>query len=124
MTGALLVDTSAWIDHLKGRTDKVEQAGQDRQIELVAHPMVLTELLLGGMPKDAEAMRSLRELRVLRTASAPELTEFIEKRGIQGKGIGYVDASLLASCVLDGAGLLSLDRRLNGLAQELGVNIY
>ena len=124
MSRKLLVDTSAWIDHLKGKTDKVSIACENSFIEVISHPMVLIELALGGIAKDSAVMECLQELRTCETVSDSELLDFINSRGIQGKGIGYVDANLLASCLLGGAGLLSFDRKLNELATNLSIRTY
>ncbi|MCL2826154.1 MAG: PIN domain-containing protein [Eggerthellaceae bacterium] len=124
MIEKLLVDTSAWIDHFKGKASVVAQAGLDSNIELVTHPMVMVELALGGLADESEAMKNLGELRELKVASFPEILRFIDGRGIRGKGIGYVDVNLLASCVLDGAALLSFDRKMNDVASEMGISVY
>jgi hypothetical protein len=121
MSRKLLADTSAWIEHLKGTTEKVSQAAQDENIELVTHPMILAELALGGITNNSEVMKNLRELKALGTVSDLELLEFIDTRGIRGKGIGYVDVNLLVSCVLEDAGLLSFDRKLNETAESAGI---
>jgi predicted nucleic acid-binding protein len=45
----------------------------------------------------------------------------IEHRRLAGSGIGWVDAHLLASALLSGARLWTLDRPLARVAQRLGV---
>ena len=54
------------------------------------------------------------------TTSQEETLFFIERHGLMGRGIGYVDASILASAVLVQANLWSRDKRLMALAPELG----
>jgi hypothetical protein len=55
------------------------------------------------------------------TATSPEETLFfIERHDLMGRGIGYVDASILASALLVQANLWSRDKRLMALATELG----
>ena len=120
----LLVDTSAWIDHLKDKTDRVRIAAFDDDIELVTHSMVIVELLLGGIKDNSTVMDSLRELSSLMKVTDFELTEFVKQHGISRKGIGYVDANLLASCVLENAELLSFDRKLNEVAKMVRVRVY
>lgn len=49
-----------------------------------------------------------------------EVLFFIERHGLMGRGIGYVDAHLLAAAALDsGARLWTRDKRLHALAGEL-----
>ena len=117
MSRVVLVDTSVWIEHLKGKTEDLSKLGQDEDTELVTHPMVIAELALGGLASDSEVMENLSMLRQIRTVSDSELMEFIDMRDIRGKGIGYVDANLLASCVLERVELLTFDRKLNNLTK-------
>ena len=124
MARKLLVDTSAWVEHFKGKTNKVAIAALDERTVLVSHPMVLAELALGGVAANSEVMKHLKELRGLSAVSHLELMEFIEKRGLRGRGIGYVDANLLASCLLNQAELLSFDHKLNNTASIIEVSIY
>jgi hypothetical protein len=41
--------------------------------------------------------------------------------GLTGRGIGYVDAHLLAAAIIDGALLWTFDASLHRIAVELGV---
>ena len=55
------------------------------------------------------------------TMTSPDETLFfIERHGLMGRGIGYIDASVLASAVLVQVNLWSRDKRLMALATELG----
>ena len=47
--------------------------------------------------------------------------EFVESHGLAGRGIGWVDAHLLASARLGGIGLWTLDARLAAAARALHV---
>lgn len=56
-------------------------------------------------------------------ASLAEIRALIEARKLFSRSIGFVDASLLASCLLaPGATLWTRDRRLAAAASDLGVN--
>ena len=49
------------------------------------------------------------------------MLSLIERRGLMGRGIGYVDAHLLAATLLTPeAALWTRDRRLAEIARELG----
>jgi predicted nucleic acid-binding protein len=54
-------------------------------------------------------------------ASDGEVLVLIEQEQLMGRGIGYVDAHLLASARLTRCWLWTGDRRLNALARDLGV---
>jgi hypothetical protein len=50
--------------------------------------------------------------------------KLIDYKALMGRGIGYVDAHLLAATLLSApARLWTLDRRLHALAENLGVAI-
>jgi predicted nucleic acid-binding protein len=74
-------------------------------------------LALGGLKSASEAYRRLSDLRVLPTVEPAELTAFIEGQGLARVGIGFVDASILASAKLAGASLLTYDARLAAVAK-------
>jgi predicted nucleic acid-binding protein len=54
-------------------------------------------------------------------ASDAEVLLLIEREQLMGRGIGYVDAHLLASAKLSHTKLWTQDRRLATLAQERGL---
>ncbi len=84
------------------------------------HPFVLGELACGDLKNRGEVLRLLDDLPAAPTATDPEALEFIERRALMGRGIGYIDVHLLASTALDGvARLWTRDRRLATAAAEL-----
>lgn len=116
----ILVDTSVWIDHLR-RADHllVERLGEG---EVLGHPLVTAEIVLGSVRDRGAVARALDELPPLRPASVPEVRRLTEAHPLHGRGIGFVDAALLASCLLTpGTRLWTRDRRLDALAGELGI---
>ena len=48
------------------------------------------------------------------------MLRFIEAQDLGGKGLGYVDVQLLASALLSGLSLWTLDKRLDMAAARLG----
>lgn len=114
----ILLDTSVWIEHLR-RGDA--QAVSVLQSGLVlAHPFVIGELACGQLKSRAEILGLLAALPQAKVAQEQEVLLFIERHGLMGRGIGYVDAHLLAATALtDGARLWTRDKRLDTLAHEL-----
>jgi hypothetical protein len=49
------------------------------------------------------------------------VTALVETRRLAGRGIGWIDAHLLASAVVGRAAFWTLDRRLAAIAKELGL---
>jgi predicted nucleic acid-binding protein len=118
----ILVDTSIWIDHFR-RNDPTLASALERE-EVLMHPFVLGELACGNLRNRREVLDLLGLLPVAPSATDAEVLEFIERRPLMGRGIGYVDVHLLASVALaDTARLWTRDRRLFTVAAELNVSV-
>jgi predicted nucleic acid-binding protein len=115
----MLVDASVWIDHFRATDAELDAALNARMVEL--HPMVLGELALGMVPARRATLEDLGVLPAAVVVEPEEVLTLIGSRSLHGRGIGYVDAHLLASCLVSGATLWTHDRRLHAVAVELGV---
>jgi predicted nucleic acid-binding protein len=116
----ILVDTSVWIDHLRGDEEGLASALDAGAVCM--HPFVLGELACGNLRNRAEILDLLQRLPASPVATDAEVLEFIEVCTLFGRGIGYIDAHLLAATALSGAGRLwTRDRRLAAVAAELGL---
>lgn len=86
------------------------------------HPFVLGELACGNLRNRQEVLRLLKAQPGTAVATDEEVLFFIERHALTGRGIGYVDAHLLAAVTLDGSSRLwTRDRRLRALANELAL---
>jgi predicted nucleic acid-binding protein len=116
----ILADTSVWIEHLRVGSDLLAQRLERR--EILMHPFVLCELMLGSLRDRKRTLCDLRALPDAPVATRDEVAAMIEAAPIHGRGIGYVDAALLASVRLYGAARLwTKDRRLAAMATELAI---
>jgi predicted nucleic acid-binding protein len=116
----ILVDTSVWLDHLRAN-DKVLAALLDTGAVL-AHPFVIGELALGKLRQREIVLNALTDLPHASAATDLEVLYFIDRHSLFGRGIGYVDAHLLAAVQLTaGAKLWTKDKRLHGVAVELAL---
>jgi len=114
----ILVDTSVWVDHLRDGTPALAAALEQGRV--LTHPFVLGELACGKLKNRGEVLQLLGELPAAPMASDPEALDFIERRALMGRGIGYVDVHLLASVALAGtAQLWTRDKRLAAIAADL-----
>jgi predicted nucleic acid-binding protein len=115
----ILVDTSVWIDHFRmGNTALVEALERE---DVLTHPFVVGEIACGELKRRQEILGLLDALPVAVVASDEEVLLFIERHRLMGKGIGYVDAHLLASVALtEAARFWTLDKRLAQLAGKSG----
>ncbi len=113
----ILVDTSVWIDHLRSGDDRLVELLDSSQV--LAHPFVIGELACGNLHKRDEVLRLLNDLPQAPVASQEEVLHFIERNKLMGKGIGYIDAHLLASTALaDTALIWTRDKRLQKIAKK------
>ena len=116
----ILIDTSIWIDHL-GKPDQrlVDLLHHE---EVYGHPHVVGELALGNLRQFDVVIRFMSKLPKPTIASDSEVLLMIRDRRLQGTGIGYSDAHLLASALLTPAAVIwTRDKRLNAVAQRTGV---
>lgn len=115
----ILADTSVWIDHL--RSSDTGFANQLNNNEIIMHPFIRGELLLGSLSNRDAIETALGEMPQAIIASDKEVRLFIRSAKIYGRGIGWVDTHLLVSAKLTGAKLLTRDKRLARVAGELGL---
>jgi predicted nucleic acid-binding protein len=116
----ILADTSVWIDHLRhGDTVLTALLEQGR---VLCHPFIVGELALGSLKHRSMLLGALQDLPKAIPADVGEVLAFIEAYALHGRGIGYVDAHLLASVRLTpGASFWTRDRRLKEIASALGL---
>ena len=91
---------------------------------VLAHPFVIGELALVSLRQRADVLNALLDLPQAKTANDTEVLHFIDRHALFGRGAGYVDVHLLGATRLTaGTELWTKDRRLHGLAAELGLAI-
>ena len=88
---------------------------------VLIHPLIIGELACGNLADRDPTLELLRQLRPATVAEHDEVMGHIVARRLYGRGIGYVDAHLLASASIDGAQLWTLDKRLGAIAVEFGM---
>ena len=115
----ILLDTSVWVDHLRRGDSLVVQVLEAGQA--AAHAFVIGELACGNLKSRVRVIDLLRALPQLAMAMDDEVLYFIERHELMGRGIGYVDAHLLASSSISGSLLWTRDKRLREISTELGV---
>jgi predicted nucleic acid-binding protein len=116
----ILADTSVWVDHLRAGDRELAHALEASRV--VVHPFIVGEIACGNLRNRREVLDLFGKLPALPVASHEEAVEFIERRRLMGRGIGYVDVHLLASVLLEPpVRIWTRDRRLARVAGELGV---
>jgi predicted nucleic acid-binding protein len=117
----ILVDTSVWVDHLRAGDKTL--AGLLDAGQVLAHPFVIGELALGNVRRRELVLAFLQDLPQAHVATGQEMLHFIDRHGLPGLGIGYVDAHLPAAARLTGARLWTRDRRLRAIAERSGLAV-
>jgi len=114
----ILVDTSIWVEHL--RTGDQALAALLEAGAVLIHPCVIGELALGSLRQREILLNALSDLPRASVATDAEVLHFIDHHALFGRGIGYIDAHLLAAAQLTaGAVLWTNDKRLHGVAAQL-----
>ena len=116
----ILADTSVWVDHFRKRDAALYQQLQRNNIS--THPFIVTELVLGNLPDRQNAIASLDRLPMVKVAQLHEVRRLIETHSLFQRGIGFVDAHLIASTLITPHTVLwSRDKRLHDVAETLGL---
>lgn len=103
----LLVDTSVWIGHLRRSDERLVRALEAGTV--LTHPFVIGELACGSMRRRAEFLGELERLPLAVEATHDEVLQLVERNRLQGRGLGWIDAHLLASARLTGSALYTHD---------------
>lgn len=116
----ILADTSVWIDHLRGSDDALRL--QLQEIRICIHPFVIAELALGSLKDRLRTVAELEMLPHVEVAQLAEVRQMIEVHRLHGKGIGLIDAHLIASTLITaGTQLWTRDKRLRAITENLGI---
>jgi len=116
----ILIDTSVWVDHFRVPDEAV--ARLIRTKTAAVHPFVLGELIMGNLLDWQRTVEGLRSLPEAEAVGEDDFITFVADQKLQGSGVGFVDAHLLASCRLGrDLRLWCKDKRLGNWAESLGV---
>jgi predicted nucleic acid-binding protein len=118
----VLVDTSVWIRFLSNRPPyAAELDALLNRDEVSGHEFVYGELLMGDKGGRKHLLASYEQMHRAPMVTQDEVVMFVRARRLYGRGIGWIDAHLLASTVVGRLKLWTADRRLAMLAKELGI---
>jgi predicted nucleic acid-binding protein len=116
----ILVDTNAWIDHLRRGDARLVQYLEEQRVHTC--DVVIGELLLGsGLPKTFAG--DLLALPRLPSPNALETRAFIERHGraLSGSGVGWADVQIILAAAKSGVRIHSSDRAVRKVCRALGV---
>jgi len=118
----VLVDTSVWIRFLSNRAPQAaaleELLSRD---EVCGHDYIYGELLIGDVGGRTRLLADYEQMHQAPLVPHGDVVAFVRDRRLHGRGIGWIDAHLLASSLVGRLKLWTTDPRLMTLASELGV---
>ena len=117
----IVADTSIWIDHFRSGNEQLRKHLNDGSIAI--HPFITAELALGSLQERVKTLALLDLLPKVRVAQLNEVRLVIEARSLYNRGIGLIDAHLIASIFLNSPTLLwTRDKPLRKVAEDLGIH--
>lgn len=116
----VLVDTSVWLEHFRSGDIGLENLLNEGDVS--CHQFVVGELACGNLSNRAEILSLLQALPMASHVDHQEVMQFIESYRLMGKGLGYVDIHLIASAVLSGVPIWTLDKKLKDVSSKLGLD--
>ncbi|MCX5952028.1 MAG: type II toxin-antitoxin system VapC family toxin [Cyanobacteria bacterium] len=115
----ILADTSVWVEHLRHGLPRLATLLQGG--EVLIQPWVIGELACGNLRNRSQVLELLQGLPAATVASDAEGLLLIERDRLMGRGIGYIDAHMLASARLSHCRLWTQDRGLATVALVQGL---
>ena len=85
------------------------------------HPFVLGELAMGNLRQRERTITALDMLPEAPLVPHPQFLDFVSGHSLYGSGLGFVDASLLASASVGELLIWTRDRRLREQAEKLSL---
>jgi hypothetical protein len=114
-----LIDTSAWIRHLRAANPVVRRLLNDDAV--VGHDFVYGELLIGDRGGRHSFLRDYALLPTLAQVPHTDVVRFAQTAQLTGRGLSWIDVHLLAAALVARVTVLTADRRLAEAASALGV---
>ncbi len=116
----ILADSLVWMDHIRAPNARLQKLLLE--LRILTHPFVVGEIACGNLRDRRVFLGLLEKLPSALAAGHKEALQMVNERRVWGQGIGWVDVHLLASALLTGCRLWTLDRRLGEAARLLKVD--
>lgn len=116
-----LADTSIWIEHFRKSIPRFSSLLNEQSVFI--HPFVIGELACGNLKNRSQLLSDLHQLPSAQLLRDDEVLEFVKRRRLWGRGLGWTDMHLLASALVTGCMLWTADRALRQAAIETGANV-
>lgn len=115
----VLIDTSCWVEFFKKGSEPVQNLLLTDTV--IMHDFVIGELSLGQFSPNYrnKIFDLLLSLEKVNSGSHDQVLKFCYDHHLFGKGIGWVDAHLLYTTYHSNAKILSFDKKLMILANQI-----
>ena len=118
----VLVDTSVWIRGVAGVAPYAVELGRLLNLKkVVGHELVYGELLIGDTGGRRILLSAYEKMHQSASAPHTDVVTFVRNHRLHGRGVGWIDAHLLASALIERVRLWTADARLAELAREFHV---
>lgn len=126
-----LVDTSVWVTAKRGQGQKDGKGVSNGALvaelrnlvvgdQALGHDLIYLEMLLGaGGNSRRQLLDDYRRLQMLDTLPDADVVKFCRDHRLENRGIGAVDAHILAATHAAGATVWTLDRAMEKVASTL-----
>ncbi len=115
----ILVDSSVWVEHQRSKNLELSRLLEEGLVYTL--PFVIGELAMGSFKNRQMFLDGLLALPEVAKADDLEVLRMVESHQMAGKGLGLIDAHLLASALIDRVRLFTFDGALDRMARALGV---
>jgi len=86
---------------------------------VLGHELIFGELLIGDRGGRAKLLAAYQRMRQASMVPHHEVVEFVRDRRLFGQGVGWIDAHLLASAMVERCQVWTADPRFSAIAREL-----
>ncbi|HPS59084.1 MAG TPA: PIN domain-containing protein [Spirochaetota bacterium] len=117
----IIADTNVWVSFLKGEKKAFLLKDMIIENEVILHPYIYGELLLGGIAQKVVPL--LQSLETLSITDEQIVYYFIMKNKMQNRGIGWVDVNLLVSALSEKHRIFTFDANLAVICKEFKCHI-
>lgn len=115
----ILADSSIWVDHLRHGNAQMALLLEKNAIGM--HDFVIGELACGNLPHREQFLGDLILLPKAPAVTHGEALALLDLHKLAGHGLGWVDIHLLASALVAGSSLWTLDKALRKVADRLRI---
>jgi len=121
----VLVDTSVWIRAFAKSRTYANPLDRLMELELAArHELVFGELLIGDPGGRDKFLREYSHYHEAPSVPHREVIELVRLRRLHGRGLGWIDAHLLASALAGRMKLWTAHAALAAAAGELSIGYH